>query len=347
MPAVELGRGSAGTPPAGLLAAPKPPLLARSLGGGPGAGCCPDCHRPFGPFGTCRRRDCPRYLPLWCGDTVAWVQENAKALAEDGRIDLVTLTAPGVDYLPWDRDRCLHEPGVACSGKLGCTVIAPVLEYWNRTAPARLTSLLNAAHERVRRRYGWRRPGWLGIWETQRRGALHAHMLFASKDRAYVVALVAALRDLTPLHVFGGVDLTKCTVKAGERHSRGAAYLYKTVRYVTKAAADGPERRELVAMLSGPLAGRPFMRASPKLTTSTYATMRNLRYRRYLFVRGRVTDRLPCQAIDLIRRLDAERRERDRLALDAVADLRRAFCRPPPSPWAVRPALALDQRRLL
>lgn len=284
---------------------------------------CKHCGRPLDPFGRCRRRVCSGYFALWAGDTVAWVQANAAALDAEGRLDLVTLTAPGQDYLPWDRARCTHEAGVACSGKLGCVVHADLLARWNATSLLRLTALMNAAHTRAWRATGRPRPMWLSLPELQRRGALHFHFLFAARDRPYVVALVAAMRELAPLHVFGGTDLTKCTVRQGERRSKGAAYLYKTVRYVTKSnasGADSPERAELVALLNGPLMRRPFMRASPKLTTRTFATMRNLRYRRYLHSRARYTGG-ELQAVDFIRRSDAERRERETIAREVRSDL--------------------------
>jgi hypothetical protein len=91
------------------------------------------------------------------------------------------------------------------------------------------------------------------------------------------------------------------------------------------------------------------MRASPKLTCETKATMRNLRYRRFLYSRRRVPSGMACKGIDLIRRLDAERAERDRETLALVADMRRAFADAiPPPPWAgLRPHLALDQMRFV
>jgi hypothetical protein len=290
-------------------------------------------------------------MHLWAGDTRAWVQENAALLAPDGRIDLVTVTAPGRDYLPWDHTRCTHGEGVKCSGRLGCVVMPRYLDHWNGTAAARLTKLMNAAHERVRKETGWRRPEWLGIWEEQKRGALHPHFLFASKDRPYVEKLVVAMRELAPLHVFGGVDLTKCTVRKGERASRGAAYLYKTVAYVTKSAGeDGPERAALVALLNGPLRRRPFMRASPKLTQASYATMRNLRYRRYLYSRDRIPSGLGCRSVDFMRRMDAEKRDRDALAREIRSDLIRwhttLTTALPEHLTRVRGPLALDQLAL-
>lgn len=279
---------------------------------------------------------------MWAGDVAAWVRENALLLAPDGRLDLLTLTAPGQDYLPWDRAACTHDPAERCSGPKGCRCAEPWLSRWNASAPRRLTDLMNAAHVYAGRELGRSRPEWIAMWEEQSRGPLHAHFLTAARDRPYWLAVLAYVRRNAERHGFGvQVDFTPCRDK-----SKAAAYLYKTVAYVTKAVAiGGDERAQLFGLLNGPLRGRSFMRSSPKLTARTRCTMRNLRYRRYLSVRG--LRGLDCARVDALRLAD-EREAAERVReLENLADLRRVFCRPPPLPWhGPRPVLALDQMRL-
>jgi hypothetical protein len=306
-------------------------LLARQSNGGPDAPAapCAKCGRPTDPFGRCRRRTCAGgFFTLWAGDTRCWVHDNAQALSADGRIDMLTLTAPGeADGLPWDRSLCSHDEGQKCSGKLGCRVLAPAAQKWNGTAPANLTAWLNAAHTRVCRELNRRRPEWLGIWEEQERGVLHAHLLFAAKDRRYVERLAVVLREIAPAHMWGQqVHFRPCA----KGRSRGAAYLFKTVSYVTKSAANTAESAQLLQLLDGPLKGRPFMRASPKLTARSKTTMRNLRYRRYLVTCRGVGGGLPCEAVEIIRRLDEKRRDVERQEQQIVRSLKLAFGDPEP-----------------
>jgi hypothetical protein len=93
-----------------------------------------------------------------------------------------TLTAPGVDVLPWDTDQCTHARGEKCSGKKGCVVEWIYREYYNRTFAARRSRLHEAAQraaDRAVRRmgYGGRLPRNVGaVSAPQRRGVLHAHV---------------------------------------------------------------------------------------------------------------------------------------------------------------------------
>ena len=246
---------------------------------------------------------------------------------------MLTLTAPGVDFLPWDESACIAPPGHAHSGKLGCRVEAWPADDWNESAPHRLSRLLEAAHAATARRglrAGRGRPPWLALPDLQSRGVLHWHYLFASADRPYVVQLRRELQRLAPQYGFGGqVDFAPCLE---EGSSKGVAYIVKAAEYVAKAAAGSGtgQREQLVAMLRGPFVGRPFLRASPKLTRASRVTMRNLRHRRTLYARGRITSRLSCEVVEGLMVLEVERAERDRLERALVVALAAAFCDLPP-----------------
>ena len=128
--------------------------------------------------------------------------------AYDGDVSMFTLTAPGADVLPWDRDKChvtveyvdqvqlsiLGEPmgprmhRVArgphkCSGELGCTVEWQRSTIFNATAQVRASRLWEAAQRSadrmVRRLYGGELPRQIGHARgvLQLRGVPHWHYL--------------------------------------------------------------------------------------------------------------------------------------------------------------------------
>src|SRR4051812_10428525 len=77
--------------------------------------------------GRCRRRACPAGVERWSLDV--WTVLSS-ALVDREAVRLVVLTAPGADQLPWDRSKCVHRPGVRCSGSLGCRVDERARDRW-------------------------------------------------------------------------------------------------------------------------------------------------------------------------------------------------------------------------
>jgi len=253
---------------------------------------------------------------------------------------MVTITAPGADWLPWDLSLCTAPAGHRCSGRLGCRPEAWAADDWNRSAPGRLSLLLDAAHNATGRR-GFRRgngrPAWLAVPDLQARGLLHWHYLFAAADRPYVTQLCRELARLAPQYGFGKqVDFSACLEHG---RSKGMAYIVKAAQYVSKAAGDagGGQREQLASMLGGPLAGRPFLRASPKLTRCSRVTMRNLRDRRTLYARGKGAG-LSCEVVERVMLIERELERRDRQEREVVAALFRAFEDLPPPSWTARAA---------
>jgi len=248
-------------------------------------------------------------------------------------LDMVTVTAPGSDWLPWDRSACIAPAGHKCSGPLGCRLEVWAANDWNESAPKRLSLLLEAAHTATVRhglRAGRGRPPWLAVPDLHSRGVLHWHFLYSSADRPYVVQLRRELERLAPQYGFGRqVHFAPCLE---EGSSKGMAYVVKAAQYVSRAAATGgtEQREQLSAILRGPLARRPFLRASPKLTRASRVTMRNLRHRRTLYARGRTTSRLTCDQVERVMVLERERRERDRRERALVRALVLTFCDLPP-----------------
>ena len=232
---------------------------------------CPHCGRwvPY-PLQRCRRRRCPGYAPLWAGD---WQRVITLALAQLEGVALITVTAPGeAEGLAWDTSRCQHDPDVPCSGKLGCRVVDKAARVWHSSAEERWAALHRAAAERARRRAGRGMLVCAKVWERQKRGVDHLHIVAPYRtvaERRRVDAYVAALKELAPRYWFGFVDLQR-----GRRGRGGgaaaAAYLGK---YVSKAMLEQ----------FAPAARRPCY-VSPRLTQLSGCTMRRLRLRRYLYV---------------------------------------------------------------
>lgn len=86
----------------------------------------------------------------------------------------VTLTAPGIDRLPWDTDVCGHEAG-ECSGELGCVVRQWEAAEWNYHAPQNWSWFVTYLRRELER-YGLALEYFKTI-ETQERGVLHFHAL--------------------------------------------------------------------------------------------------------------------------------------------------------------------------
>jgi hypothetical protein len=295
-------------------------------------GLCERCGRTLSPHGSCSRRLCN--FGLWAGDSSAYARENARQLDPVGKLDMLTATAPGADVLPFDPSFCRHPPGVRCSGPLGCRVYPAVARQWNDRAPALLSKWWDAANRRVERRglrAGRGRPPWFAFPELQDRGVLHWHFVFAAGDRPYVVALAEELRATARAHGFGvQVDFKACLE---EGRSKAMGYVVKAAEYVAKAAGGGDERAQVTGLLRGPLRGRPFMRASPKLTGASRVTMRNLRHRRTLYARGLVTVKLPCSTVETVIALENDREVASRSERYFLAHLASVFGDRPPPPW--------------
>ena len=166
----------------------------------------------------CRKRDCAGCGRWWTHDQREKIYANLKAYK--GHTALVTITAPGVDVLPWDesRERCQWEH----------------LASWNYLAPKRWRDLHRVASKRAKRVAGDR--GWsvlAKVWQEQRRGALHVHVVVpmaTDVDRLASKAYVDALHENARAHVFGFVD-RKLELRSPER---SAGYI---ARYVASELA--------------------------------------------------------------------------------------------------------------
>src|SRR5947207_1172059 len=58
---------------------------------------------------------------------------------------MATLTAPGIEGLPWDRAKCRHSAAVKCSGTLGCVAESAALDRLFADLEKNVRRLLRAA----------------------------------------------------------------------------------------------------------------------------------------------------------------------------------------------------------
>jgi hypothetical protein len=208
---------------------------------------------------------------VWAKDWRRVLLDNLTAYG--GPAVNITVTAPGADVLPWDRDQCMHDDDVECSGRLGCRVEDEARRRWNATYPRRWKQLHNAAWLAATRETGTRGTILCIGKEAQRRGAIHAHVVVGVATPAetrWANAYARHLQRLARDHGFGFVDR-----KLRARNAReAAAYLS---RYFVSAAGKAPITE---AVTNPEMPVRPIY-CSPKLTTRTGCTMRNLRRVRY------------------------------------------------------------------
>lgn len=155
---------------------------------------------------SCKRTSCPVCGPRWAA---AWEQNFASNFAAaPGDVVLVSITAPGVDVLPWDEAHCSHRRKHQHRGPSGCRVEQQAAYEWTGTATWRLDRLRRGAAAHVRRRlcqcghtrrahaagacscgcekFKGYQPRMLGReWEPQKRGVPHWHGVFDySSERA-------------------------------------------------------------------------------------------------------------------------------------------------------------------
>lgn len=193
---------------------------------------------------------------------------------------MFSITAPGADVYPFDRSVCGHEPGVRCSGLIGCRVNARVAAKFNSTAGKWWRELNRVAKLRADRSTGYRGKLIARVWEKQKRGLAHVHGVVSvgtPAELAWAKTYVEALTELAPSYGFGFVDGWH---KIGRRFWPGEqAAAYLSSYFVGGRSKKAPITetvldRDLPAIL---------VFVSRDLTRRTACTMRNLRRARRLW----------------------------------------------------------------
>ena len=117
---------------------------------------------------NCKKRTCPYCGNLWAGDVKVMLLQNLN----DGfgrAVDMVTITAPGREVLPHERDAS------------GQWLVSPdAAEAWNLSAPVQWSKMWGVAKYLLRRR-GNDAPRLLAyVIAYQRRGVIHYHLALAA-----------------------------------------------------------------------------------------------------------------------------------------------------------------------
>jgi hypothetical protein len=238
-------------------------------------GHCTHCGRyTYGRAAVCRRRRCPGYAPLWAGDQRRKLFENL-AVYEGESVVLLTVTAPGADQLPWDEDHCRPLGDHRHGGSLGCRVDPVAARDWNRSASDRWRRLHRRAYQAVCR-HGVRCTLLVRAFERQRRGVLHVHPVlgFATPAERHAANLYAGYLEQFAAHYgFGFTErrLRKLSAKAA------AAYL--SAYFVTGKKGKESLQQSVMA----PDMPRSIIHVSTALTQRSGVTMRELRFRRFVW----------------------------------------------------------------
>lgn len=226
------------------------------------------CPRPRQSGGRCNSRKCPVCGLLWAGDQRIKLRGNLDAV--DGRVALVSVTAPGRDNLPHD------ENGVPDPWAAFC---------WNKSAPDRWRKLNAAARARTKRRVGTC-PQITRSWEYQKRGLLHVHIVFplrSLRERQALDVYVQALDELRWRHGFGYVDRGRWDPEQKRRVpmilEAGAAAWY-LAKYLAPRQGGKLAMTETVKHRDVP---RLVVHVSRELMSQTGITMRNLRLKRQIY----------------------------------------------------------------
>ena len=261
--------------PAWVRSAGKPPPRAAT-------GECPHCHQyTFGRARSCRRRQCRGYAPLWAGDQRRKLFENLSAY--DGECVVLAVTAPGADQLPWDARHCQAVGDHVHSGPAGCRVNRRAAGAWNATASDRWRRLHRRVYQAVCR-HGVRPRLLARVFELQHRGVLHVHPVlgFRTPAERHAAHLYSQyLFGLAPSYGFGFTE-RKLQTRAPKRV---AAYLSS---YFVTGKKGKLSLQESVKSVHMP---RSIIHVSTELTRRTGVTMRELRFRRFVWF---IADRAGC-----------------------------------------------------
>ena len=240
---------------------------------------CKHCGKPLHPnvFRHASKR-CPGYSGLWAMDVYVVFGENVREFG--GRAALFTVTPPGIEYLPWDKDHCRHLGEHKHNGELGCGV-DPKMAAMSAAGAAALYGCAAGGEAAGRSR------GCTSARLARREGVEAAVVVGASEARRSPCARAASVGDASRAAVVAGVYR-----RLGRDWGSGfwfgnmdalpqADAAEKLARYVAGYALGGGGGRaleEAVRSLDW-MPARTF-HVNRKLTQRTGATMRAARFNR-------------------------------------------------------------------
>lgn len=194
-----------------------------------------------------------------------------------------SFTAPGSAKLPFDRSRCTHDPTVKCSGTRGCRVEDQVAANWNLAMPKVWRELHRRAYTKTVRRFGSGHLRMvLRVFELQKRGVLHVHPVFAYETPGQRAAVDFYFATIVPLATAYGF---------GNQHEEITLNRMEAAAYLSSYFASGSKSKlHLTEAVKSNEMPRSIIHVSVDLTMRTGITMRNLRYRRMLWIIQQLPD---------------------------------------------------------
>jgi hypothetical protein len=266
----------------------------------------------------CGSRYCPACGMRWMGDQR--VQAVAAIEYVGGDVALITVTGPGRRYF----QRLARERGWS---------YAEAVAWWNATARARWRGMHLEASGRARRLNREAGGDWrvlYRVWEFQKRGVLHLHLVVPMRTDEDRACSRRSLRRLCEVGEWWGYGFVLGGNK-DEAPRRGVVPSLPEVpagraaRYVAKyVAATGAGKDGMVTTVQRTAQRGSVLYISPRLTARSGATMTTLRARRRIYARYDWA-RTSTSAWATACFVDGVQRGRPPLSRAAVASLR-AFC---------------------
>lgn len=194
---------------------------------------------------------------------------RANLKAYGGPVMMIAITPPGVERLPWACPRD-HDH----SGPRGCQIDEFAADEWALAAPKRWSELRQAARVATLRAVGFKPTLLERVWEPQKRGVPHLHIVLGMGSEPEKIAAHRFLDELQRLageYDFGFVQLHRKEMGPADC----ARYL---VGYLLGRSKHKGTIRDNIAH---PRMPRSLIWVTPKLTSETLVTMRRMRYVRW------------------------------------------------------------------
>lgn len=223
-----------------------------------------------------RRRSDPYYRKLWLGDWRTVLIANLSLAGS--AVELIVITAPGANELPWDESVCRNLGPHRHSGSLGCRVIPSCAHAWNKTAERQWSRLHRSAATATRRKTGQKFRYVARAWEPQQRGANHMNVVVARGTAAEIATATCYRRELAARagrYGFGFVDR-----KRNVKESAHAAM------YVAKYLSENAGKLGIGDLAADDKAPVIIARVSRELTMLSGITMRQRREVRIHYAMG-------------------------------------------------------------
>lgn len=203
--------------------------------------------------------------PRWTEDQRRNLRTNIRAAGDV--VALITVTAPGQDVLPWDHS--------------GNRVVEGAAILWNESAQKRWTEMNRNAVQNVARRTGLKSRVGVRVFQLQKRGVLHLHIVTqyeTEADKIWTAEYVRELRRLSRRYHYGFVDFRDRAGKTGKPTVMSSK---RAAGYLSKYFVESSQIMQAVKLKKRP---RRIIYVSTKLTMRTHCTMRRLRRARHLWV---------------------------------------------------------------